>query len=182
MRTLGFLLMIGLMASPAAAQGNGRNNRGQGIPPGQMPPAGQCRVWYEGVPPGRQPSPTNCDNAERIASRDSRARVVYGDRVGRNDNRNDNIWRRGGVFDRSQNGPFGNYRNPGFNRGYEDGYQKGREDARDRDSFDPVRHSWYRSGTRGYDSDYGSRDQYRNVYRNGFEAGYREGYRDNLRR
>jgi hypothetical protein len=47
-----------LIAGSAFAQGNGRNStRNQGIPPGQMPPAGQCRVWYEGRPPGKAGHP-----------------------------------------------------------------------------------------------------------------------------
>ena len=74
------LVLIGLVATTAEAQGRGRGNgRSQGIPPGQMPPAGLCRVWYEGVPPGRQPRATSCNEAERIASRDQYARVIYGD-------------------------------------------------------------------------------------------------------
>jgi len=31
------------------------------VPPGQYPPAGQCRVWFRGRPPGLQPRPTRCD-------------------------------------------------------------------------------------------------------------------------
>ena len=37
-------------AVPANAQAQGRGNGG--IPPGQRPPAGMCRVWIDGVPPG----------------------------------------------------------------------------------------------------------------------------------
>jgi hypothetical protein len=80
------LIVATLVATPAAAdQGWGRG-RGQNktakpskIPPGHLPPAGECRVWYDGVPPGHQPPPTSCREAERIASRDGSARVVYGD-------------------------------------------------------------------------------------------------------
>jgi hypothetical protein len=51
-----------------------------------MPPAGLCRVWFEGVPPGQQPRPINCRDAERIASRNRSARVLYGqDRYYRGD-------------------------------------------------------------------------------------------------
>lgn len=95
-RTALALIVMGLMAAPASAQGRGRNS-GK-IPPGHMPAAGQCRVWYEGVPPGRQPAPTNCDDAERIASRDRNARVIYGDdangraRDGRWSDRQDGPW------------------------------------------------------------------------------------------
>lgn len=179
-------------ASPSDAQVRGRNGS-QGVPPGQLPPAGMCRVWYDGVPPGRQPRPTSCNEAERIASRDRNARVVYGDDYG--------------YRDRSRNYPYGNYPNnndrygnrndrygnrypdAGSNRygynsaaydnGYRDGLEKGREDARDRDSYDPVRHGWYRDGKRGYNSRYGTKDQYKLVYRDGFEAGYNQAYRAN---
>ena len=34
--------------------------------------------------------------------------------------------------------------------GFNDGYDKGLEDGRDRDRFDPTRHGWYRSGSRGF--------------------------------
>ena len=176
-------VMLTLAASPSFAQGRGRNAN-QGIPPGQMPPAGMCRVWYDGVAPGRQPRPTSCNDAERIASRDRNARVIYGD----------DYYDRGGNYPYGNNDRYGNDRygnrypgNNGSNRsgynsvpydnGYRDGLEKGREDANDRDSYDPVRHSWYRSGSRGYNSRYGTRDQYKLAYRDGFEAGYEQAYR-----
>ena len=31
-----------------------------GIPPGQYPPLGACRVWMPGTPPGHQPEPCSC--------------------------------------------------------------------------------------------------------------------------
>lgn len=197
-------IVLALAAGTADAQGRGRgNNRAnsQGIPPGHMPAAGQCRVWYDGVPPGRQPRPTNCDQAERIASRDRNARVIYGDDryYGNNDPyyRNDPYGngRVGSGSDRSigdrvrdairnRNGQYpnagarrGGVNNVAFDNGYRDGLEKGREDARDRDSYDPVRHSRYRSADRGYESRYGTRDNYKLVYRDGFEAGYEAGYR-----
>lgn len=36
-----------------------------GIPPGHLPPPGQCRIWYPGYPPGRQPPPGDCDRLRR---------------------------------------------------------------------------------------------------------------------
>ena len=207
------LIALALAAGTADAQGRGRRANSQGIPPGHLPAAGQCRVWYEGVPPGRQPAPTNCDQAERQASRDRNARVIYGDERYRNDGRyrnnersgtgrvydpnNGRVYEDGRYEERSGNGPLdvirervlrnrypnGNYPagssagyNTAFDSGYRDGLEKGREDRGDNDSFDPVRHSWYRSGDRGYNSRYGSRDQYKLAYRDGFEAGYEQGY------
>ena len=41
---------------------------------------------------------------------------------------------------------------PAYSNGANDGYEKGREDARDRDSFDPLRHKWYREGDHDYKS------------------------------
>ena len=176
------------------AQGRGRNRAtSQGIPPGHMPAAGQCRVWYDGVPPGRQPRATSCREAERIAARDRNARVIYGDdryydpygyENGRYEDRGSN-----GVTDRvrdilrgrdaTRNPTYGSrsgYNSAAYDNGFRDGLEKGREDARDNDSFDPVRHSRYRSGDRGYNSRYGTREQYKLTYRDGFEAGYGQGY------
>ena len=212
-RTALALILIGLTASPALAQGRGKNK--QGIPPGHVPPDGLCRVWYEGVPPGRQPGPTSCYEAERMASRDRNARVIYGSAsrqnapVYRDDRRYpDDIYRDDDIYGRSEGrrpnpnernrtgravprgeqypgsypypdarypqqrgGDYG-YQSEGFRRGYEDGLNKGREDMRDGDSFDPARHSWYRSADRGYNSRYGSRDEYKSEYRRGFLAAY----------
>jgi hypothetical protein len=182
------------------AQGRGRRANSQGIPPWQMPAAGQCRVWYDGVPPGRQPRPTSCREAERIAARDRNARVIYGDEAygdrygdrygtgrvyedGRYEQRRGSNRATDAIRDRilrSRNSTTGT-RNSGaysvaFDNGYRDGLEKGREDRGDNDSFDPVRHSRYRSGDRGYDSRYGTKEQYKLAYRDGFEAGYEQGY------
>ncbi len=37
-----------------------RPEQATGIPPGHMPPPGECRVWQPGVPPGQQPPPYRC--------------------------------------------------------------------------------------------------------------------------
>ena len=153
-RTAATFAFIALLAGSAFAQGNGRNSaRNRGIPPGEMPPAGQCRVWYEGRPPGQQPRATNCDDAERVASRNRNARVIYGsgtydrddrwgrdrdDRYGRND-RNDRWGDR--TTDRRD-------ARIGFDQGYRDGVTKAREDNRDGDRYDPARHDWYRRACR----------------------------------
>lgn len=172
------LVLCALSAGPLFAQGRGRyGNPSQGVPPGQLPPAGMCRVWYDGVPPGRQPRPTSCNEAERIAARDRNARVIYGDNYGRND-RYGNTSPYGNRYPGNNRGGYG-YNSQAYDNGYRDGLEKGREDARDGDSYDPVRHSRYRSGDHGYNSRYGTREQYRLAYRDGFEAGYDQAYRQN---
>ena len=72
----------------------------------------------------------------------------------------------------------GNYYSPAFENGARDGYEKGQEDARKSRSFDPLRHSWYRSGNRHYEGRYGSREQYKDVYRRGFQQGYERGFQE----
>jgi hypothetical protein len=36
-----------------------------GIPPGHLPPPGQCRIWVPGRPPGQQRRPGPCARLER---------------------------------------------------------------------------------------------------------------------
>ena len=67
---------------------------------------------------------------------------------------------------------------PAAQNGYRDGYEQGRDDARDRDRYDPVRSSRYRSGDHDYNSRYGAREDYKRAYRAAFQQGYEEGYRD----
>lgn len=177
------VVMMGALTAPLGAQGRGGwggGDRARGIPPGQLPPAGSCRVWYDGRPAGQQPAPMSCREAERIASRNRNARVIYGART-----YPDRYPYPGRYPDNSRRGPYDN-RSPGggygvnsvaWENGHRDGYEKGIEDARDRDSYDPVRHSRYRNADRGYDRRYGSKDEYKLVYRDGFEAGYDAGYR-----
>jgi hypothetical protein len=160
------VLFVAGSAVPTLAQ------RGGGVPPGQMPPPGACRVWYEGRPPGQQPPPTNCDQAERVASRTRNARVIYGSAP-----RNNGRWERDRYPSRYPD-YRGGYQNIAYRNGYEDGYEKGEEDARDNDRYDPIRHGRYRSADHGYEGRYGSKEQYKDVYRDGFRAGYDAGYRD----
>jgi hypothetical protein len=79
-----------LLPAALAAQGRGRGAGVDRVPPGHMPPAGMCRVWYDGVPPGHQPSPTRCDIAESDAYYNG-GRVIYGAVAyrGRDTNRRD---------------------------------------------------------------------------------------------
>jgi hypothetical protein len=46
------------------------------VPPGHLPPPGQCRIWYPGVPPGQQPPPGDCYELSRHVPPD--AYLVYG--------------------------------------------------------------------------------------------------------
>jgi hypothetical protein len=202
------LIVFALAAGSVEAQGRGRRANSQGIPPGHLPAAGECRVWYDGVPPGRQPRPTSCREAERVAARDRNARVIYGDDRYNDRSGTGRVYEDGRYEDRSRgsNGSNGvtdavrdrilrnRYPNqaptPGVSRvngaaydnGFRDGLEKGREDAQDNDSFDPVRHSRYRSADRGYDNRYGTKEQYKLAYRDGFEAGYQQGYGRSPRR
>jgi len=94
---------------------------------------------------------------------------------------------RPGVYGNRGYGGYGNggYRNgrygyytPAYDNGARDGFEKGQEDIRKNRSFDPLRHSWYRSGDRHYEREYGSRDEYKNLYRRGFQEGYDRAYRE----
>src|SRR5688572_19312793 len=35
------------------------------VPPGHLPPHGQCRVWFPDRPPGQQPPPSSCRELRR---------------------------------------------------------------------------------------------------------------------
>jgi flagellar biosynthesis/type III secretory pathway protein FliH len=85
---------------------------------------------------------------------------------------------RGTVYP-SYPGTYGaGYYNPAIQNGINDGYEKGLDDARKNRSFDPLRHDWYRSGDRHYESQYGSREQYKDLYRQGFRDGYDRGFNE----
>ena len=58
----GILVALAMLLADGVAleaQGRGRNKAFR-IPPGHMPPPGECRVWYPGVPPGHQPPSVAC--------------------------------------------------------------------------------------------------------------------------
>lgn len=67
---------------------------------------------------------------------------------------------------------------PAARQGFDDGYAAGLDDGRDRRRFDPIAESRYRSGDRGYERGYGSRDLYKANYREGFRRGYEDGFQD----
>jgi hypothetical protein len=98
------ILTIAVLAAAtttsADAQGRGRGKGNQGVPPGQRPPAGMCRIWIDGVPPGHQPAPTDCETAVRNQPRNSQ--VIWGDNTNNRAVSNDN---RGGRRERGDNNP-----------------------------------------------------------------------------
>jgi hypothetical protein len=46
---------------------NRRDRWSYGIPRGQLPPPGLCRLWLPDRPAGHQPPPMSCQRARRIA-------------------------------------------------------------------------------------------------------------------
>jgi hypothetical protein len=75
-------------------------------------------------------------------------------------------------------GPPAAYVSPAAQVGYRDGYEVGRNDARDRESYDPVRSNRYRSGDHEYSSRYGPKELYKREYRSAFQQGYEQAYRE----
>lgn len=205
-------LLICLIAAPVAAQGRGGRygKSAQGIPPGHLPPPGACRVWYDNRPPGHQPPPTSCREAERIASRDRYARVIYGGDRGRQDgswNRDDDRRERdsdrGGraVPRRSPSGypypdryPYPEDRYPYPDRypagrgeyryqsvPFDNGYKDGYDKGRE-DGGDRDRYDPARhSRYRSGDHGYDRRYGSKEDYRNVYREGFRAGYDDGYR-
>lgn len=68
---------LALTAHAAGAQQRDRDRDRDGIPPGQRPPAGMCRIWLNNVPAGQQPAPTDCATAVR--NRPEGARIIFSD-------------------------------------------------------------------------------------------------------
>jgi len=87
------------------------------VPPGHLPPAGKCRIWYPGTPPGRQPPPGDC----RILSRQlpSGALLVSRERIWRYNDRPAYYYSR----------PYASYRRPAWHDD-DDRYPRGRYDRR----------------------------------------------------
>jgi hypothetical protein len=69
-------ILGGILGGTTARPGT-QSKKSDHIPPGQLPPAGMCRIWIDGVPPGQQPAPTDCQTA--VATKPANARVIWGD-------------------------------------------------------------------------------------------------------
>jgi len=179
-RAIATMAFAGLVSLPVGAQAQVSIYGDQGIPASSMPPPGACRVWYDGLQPSQQSPIVNCRDAERMVAGDRRARVIYG---GVPDPTTNARWDREGArySERMQSLPIATATFSGFDRvsfenGYNDGLEQGREDARDRDGYDPARHSRFKNADHKYDKDSGSKDRYKAVFRNGFLDGYAAGY------
>lgn len=85
-------VLIAATAATASAQTGGRNSNG--VPPGQRPPDGMCRVWVNGVAPGRQSAVTDCATAEAQARVTANSRVIYGGHPGRKRANDDGLFTR----------------------------------------------------------------------------------------
>lgn len=53
-------VLAGCTTYAAPVNRNVTRPEGGPVPPGHMPPPGECRIWYPGKPPGQQPPPGNC--------------------------------------------------------------------------------------------------------------------------
>lgn len=97
-----------------AATGAGAQVRASAsVPPGFMPPAGLCRVWYDGVAPGRQPAPTNCATAR--ANLRPGTRLVVGSSLRTGANR-DGTWNDGRRGNDERDGRWSDGRRGGDDR------------------------------------------------------------------
>jgi hypothetical protein len=68
------------------------------------------------------------------------------------------------------------YTDLAWDAGYRDGLRAGEDDARDGRAFEYQRSRDYRDADNGYNSRYGSKDQWKQRYREGFIGGYRDSY------
>ena len=141
-QTLVMAAVLGLgMANAAGGQARARGP--QGVPPGHLPAAGECRVWHDDRPPGQQAAPTSCDAARATAAQTG-GRVIYGETVRRSerdraDGRGDGVKsrKRGCTEKERRKGKCGpnrrqrDARDRDRDRDREDDGEDDREDARD---------------------------------------------------
>ncbi len=78
MKALNALALAGMLAACAAPAGPyaSHSYSSAGIPPGHLPPPGECRIWYPDRPPGHQPPPGPCERLKYNVP--PGAQLVYG--------------------------------------------------------------------------------------------------------
>jgi hypothetical protein len=68
--------------------------------------------------------------------------------------------------------------NAGYRRGFQDGLNDGRNDRQRGGSFNPTKTEHYED-TPGYDSTFGSKNDYKQVYRQAYTSGYQQAFGQN---
>lgn len=126
------LFAVLTIAAPLEAQARGKahGRSSAGVPPGQLPPAGQCRIWLDGVPPGRQPGVTSCAEARRRVP--PNGRVIYGD-VAAFPGRGKGRWQNASQVGRENCRERESYRKNGDYK-YDLECERGRRERRDADA------------------------------------------------
>jgi hypothetical protein len=111
---------------------------------------------------------------------DNQNRDRQEDRRDRRDDRRDRERERQDDINRNNNGGYNNnnYSSAAQREGYRDGLAAGRDDRRDREQYNPQKHSDYKKGTDGY-TGRGSKGQYKQAYRQAFLQGYAQAYNRN---
>ena len=88
----GLLVVVLGMPAIAGDKGEKGGKKHLHIPPGHLPPAGKCRIWYPGTPPGHQPPAGDCRTLSRELPRG--AMLVSRDRVWSYEDRPGDFYRR----------------------------------------------------------------------------------------
>jgi len=73
-------------------------------------------------------------------------------------------------------GQYGPYGNVATQNGFQDGANDGLKDRQSGHSFRPTEHESWEHGDRGYNSGFGSKNQYKGSYRQAYIQGYQQGY------
>ena len=86
--------------------------------------------------------------------------------------------------DRPQYGGYGDQSasDPAYQHGYQDGMMDGQTDIRKNRRMSDITKSDHFSDAPGYQSSYGSKDQWKIVYRQGYSTGYQQAFEGDLRR
>jgi hypothetical protein len=111
------IAILGAATATADAQGRGKARGNQGVPPGQRPPTGMCRIWINGVPPGHQPAPTDCETAVR--NQPPNSQIIWGDNTSRRDRSVSDADRRRRDRDNDRRRDSGTYRRDSHGHQYD---------------------------------------------------------------